>query len=70
MANLRDELTHPVPQMTTFELRNLRETIEQRLAMQTLPSRSRSRQELQQQLTEVIAEQDERARIRHPKTHA
>jgi hypothetical protein len=70
MTNRRDELLHPAPQMTTFELRDLREGLEQRLAMQTLPPGSRPREELQQQLSEVIAEQDERARIRHAGTHA
>jgi hypothetical protein len=66
MTKLRDELMHPIPQMTTFELRTLREALEQRLAMQTLPPYSQPREELQQELSEVIAEQDERARIRNP----
>jgi hypothetical protein len=70
MTNLRNELLHPIPQMATFELRTLREALEQRLAMQTLPPYSQPREKLQQQLSEVIAEQDERARIRNPNTHA
>jgi hypothetical protein len=38
--------------------------------MPTLTAYTRPREQLQQQLSEVIAEQDERARIRHPNTHA
>ena len=49
--------------MTTYELRELRERLEQTLAMQTLPRYVRPREDLSRQLTEVIAEQDERARI-------
>ncbi len=56
--------------MTTYELRELRQALEERLPMETLPPLSLSREELQQQLSEVIAEQDERARIRHANTHA
>jgi hypothetical protein len=70
MTNRCHELLHPIPQMTTFELRELREALEQRLAMHTLAPYSRPREELQQQLSELIAEQDERARIRHAGTHA
>jgi hypothetical protein len=61
---------HPVPTMTTSELTNLRRALEERLAMATLPPLSLPRQELQQQLTEVIAEQDNRTRIRRANTHA
>jgi hypothetical protein len=56
--------------MTTFELRNLRRALEATLAMQTLPRYVRSREELQEDLSEVIAEQDERARIRRANTDA
>jgi SOS response regulatory protein OraA/RecX len=56
--------------MTTFELRDLREALEERLAMETLPRRSRSREELQEDLAKVITEQDQRARFRHAKTNA
>ena len=56
--------------MTTFELRELRRVLEETLAMETLPRYARSREELQQQLREVIAEQDERARIRRANAHA
>ena len=53
---------HPVRQMTTHELRELRERLNELLAMETLPRYARSREELSRQLTEVIAEQDERER--------
>jgi hypothetical protein len=46
--------------MTTYELR---ERLEETLAMGTLSRYVRSREDLSRQLTEVIAEQDERARI-------
>jgi hypothetical protein len=56
--------------MTTFELRDLRRTLEETLTMETLPRYARSREELQLQLSEVIAEQDERTRIRRANTDA
>ena len=55
---------HLIGQMTTYELRELREQLEETLAMETLPRYVRSREDLSRQLTEVIAEQDEHARIR------
>jgi hypothetical protein len=55
---------HPIGQMTTYELRELREQLEETLAMQTLPRYVRPREDLSRQFTEVIAEQDQRARIR------
>jgi hypothetical protein len=64
------QLLHPIPQMTTFELTELRRALEETLAMETLPPYTRSREELQQQLSEVITEQDERARIRRANTSA
>jgi SOS response regulatory protein OraA/RecX len=70
MTSRHGELLHPIPQMTTSELRELRRALEERLAMQTLPRSSRSREELRQQLAEVAAEEDERARIRRPDSHA
>jgi hypothetical protein len=70
MTSRRNELPHPVPQMTTSELTELREALEERLAMPALPPLSLPREKLQQKLTEVIAEQDDRARIRHAGTHA
>jgi hypothetical protein len=56
--------------MTTFELTELRRALEEKLAMETLPRYARSREQLQQQLSEVISEQDERARIRHANVNA
>jgi hypothetical protein len=50
--------------MTTYELRELRKRLEETLTMETLPRYVRSREDLSGQLTEVTAEQDERARIR------
>jgi hypothetical protein len=70
MTSRNNDLLHPVPQMATFELRELRRALEERLAMATLPPGSRPREELRQELGEVIAEQDERARIRRAGTHA
>jgi hypothetical protein len=63
-------LLRPISQMTTSELRNLRRALEATLAMETLPRYVRSREELEQDLSEVIAEQDERTRIRRANTHA
>jgi hypothetical protein len=65
-----DQQLHPIPQMTTFELRDLRRALEETLAMETLPRYVRSREELQQQLSEVIAEQDGRARTRRATANA
>ncbi len=70
MSRTDQQLHHPIPQMTTFELRDLRRALEERLAMETLPHYSRSREELQEDLSEVIAEQDERTRIRRANTDA
>jgi DNA-binding transcriptional MocR family regulator len=70
MTNRSNEVLHPVSQMTTFELTDLRGTLEDRLAMPTLPPGSLPRGKLQQQLSEVIAEQDDRTRIRRAGTHA
>jgi|HubBroStandDraft_1064217.scaffolds.fasta_scaffold470459_3 hypothetical protein len=54
----------PIEHMTTYELRELRRKLEETLAMETLPRYTRPRAELQQQLTEVIAEQADRERMR------
>jgi len=70
VSRKNQQLLHPIPQMTTFELTELRRALEETLAMQTLPRYARSREELQQQLSEVITEQDERARIRRANTSA
>jgi hypothetical protein len=70
IVSRRNELLHPVAQMTTYELKDLRNALEERLATETLPPCSLPREELKQQLAEVTAEQDERARIRHANTDA
>jgi hypothetical protein len=56
---------HQLAQMTTSELRDYRQDLETALTMETLPPLYESREELQRRLDDVIAEQDERARIRH-----
>lgn len=53
----------PIEQMTSSELRALRERLTETLAMDTLPRYMRSREDLSRQLTEVIAEQESRARL-------
>lgn len=55
------QLLHPIPQMTTWELKELRSQLEEKLSMETLPSYVRSREELSKTLADVIEEQDERA---------
>jgi hypothetical protein len=57
-------LLHPIPQMTTSELTELRRALEERLALETLPPLSRPREELSKDLADVIAEQHERENIR------
>lgn len=54
---------HPIPQLTTFELRDLRRDLETMLAMGELPAYTRPRGELEALLAEVVAEQDDRVRI-------
>ena len=70
MTRRRDGLLHPIPQMTTYELTDLRQALEERLAGPVLPPGSLPREELQHQLAEVTAEQVERARIRRGGHHA
>jgi hypothetical protein len=55
---------HQLAQMTTYELKNYRQDLETALSMETLPPVYESREVLQQRLDDVVAEQDERARIR------
>lgn len=57
---------HPVPALTTFELRNYRRELEH--ALTTLPEHAPVRGLLQDRLAEVLAEQESRAEIatRHP----
>ncbi len=70
MSRTDQRLLHPIAQMTTFELGDIRRALEETLTTETLPRCARSREELQQQLSEVITEQDERARIRHANADA
>jgi len=60
-----EPLLHPIPQMTTSELSDLRRALEETLAMETLPRYARSREDLSEQLADVIAEQHGRERMRH-----
>ena len=69
MSRADEQLLHPVSQMTTFELKELRSSLEETLALEILPSHwTLPREELCKTLSEVIAEQDERARIRRANT--
>jgi hypothetical protein len=58
------QLLHPISQMTTYELKELRQALEETLAMETLPPHTLPREELSKTLSEVTREQDERAKIR------
>jgi hypothetical protein len=58
------QLLHPIPQMTTYELAELRRALKQVLALETLPAHCRPRGELQADLDAVIAEEADRAMIR------
>lgn len=64
MTREDQHLLYPIPNMTTFELAKLRRALEQTLATDTPPPRTRPREELSKDLADVIAEQDERERIR------
>jgi hypothetical protein len=55
----------PVSQQTTAELAEFRSDLEHALRLETLPPFYASREELQKRLDAVLAEQDERRRIRH-----
>ena len=52
---------HPMPALTTYELRNYRRELEH--SLKTLPEHAQVRALLQQRLTEVLAEQDSRNRL-------
>ena len=52
---------HPVPALTTFELRNYRRDLEH--ALTTMPEHAAVRGLLQDKLNEVLAEQESRAKI-------
>jgi hypothetical protein len=55
---------YPVAEQTTAELAAYRRSLETALGLETLPPLYASRDELQRRLADVVAEQDERARIR------
>ena len=57
----KGRLLYPISQLVTWELRELREKLEETLAKPELPPYARPRKELQTDLDAVIAEQDERA---------
>jgi hypothetical protein len=52
---------HPLPALTTYELRDYRRQLE--LALTALPEQAGIRALLQGRLAEVLAEQDSRARL-------
>ena len=70
MRRTDERLLHPIPQMTTFELKELRSQLEQALGMEVLPRHSRSREELSKDLADVIGEQDQRESIRRANSRA
>lgn len=55
------EPQHPVPALTTFELRNYRCELEH--ALTALPGHAAARELLRDRLAEVLGEQESRARI-------
>jgi hypothetical protein len=59
----RNRLLHPIPQLVTWELQELRERLEQILSKPGLPPYTRPRKELAADLAAVIAEQAERERV-------
>ena len=54
---------HPIPALTTYELKNYRRELEH--SLKTLPEHAQVRAQLQQRLAEVLAEQDSRNRLHH-----
>jgi hypothetical protein len=54
-----DPPPHPLPALTTYELRDYRRDLEQALATSGDPARN----QLQARLDEVLAEQDDRRRL-------
>jgi hypothetical protein len=56
---------HPVSQLTSSEIAEYRQSLERALALESLPPSWAPREELQRRLDSVLAEQDERERIRH-----
>ena len=61
-----DQPGHPVRALTTFELRDYRRKLETALAsFDTQNPAARAQADLQTRLDQVLAEQDDRARIAH-----
>jgi hypothetical protein len=56
-----DPPAHPLPALTTYELRDHRRQLEH--ALTAVPDHSAAHAQLQGRLAEVLAEQDSRARI-------
>ena len=56
-----DRPDHPLPALTTYELRNYRIALER--AMRTLPEQAPARQEFRARLDAVQAEVEDRARL-------
>jgi hypothetical protein len=52
---------HPMHALTTYELKNYRRELEH--SLKTIPEYTQVRELLQQQLTEVLAEQDSRNQL-------
>jgi hypothetical protein len=56
-----DEPCHPLPAMTTYELRNYRRELED--AIKCIASDAPIQADLRRKLDEVLAEQEDRARL-------
>jgi hypothetical protein len=56
-----DPPAHPLPALTTYELRDYRRQLEHALA--AIPGHAPARDVLQGRLAEILAEQDSRARL-------
>ncbi len=54
---------HPMHALTTYELKNYQRELEH--SLKTLPEHAQVRVLLQEQLSEVLAEQDSRSRLHH-----
>ncbi len=59
-----DQRLHPVSQMTTYELAGYRSNLERALSAEALPEGGPSPAQLRKRLDVVLAEQQERERIR------
>jgi hypothetical protein len=59
-ANL-DQPKHPMHALTTYELRNYRRDLEH--ALKALPGHATVREQLQQRLTDVLAEEQARTQL-------